>query len=370
MVRLLIKERYERLNHAGVQITLCALREKYWILRGRRVIRSVIEKCVSCRRHDARPLAAAPAPLPLDRVRDAAVFEVVGVDCAGPLFLKGGQKVWICLFTCAVYRAVHLELLSGLDVPTVLMALRRHIARRGRPVTMYSDNGGNFVGMNNCIERLDFKKIAALVAFEQIEWKFNPPAAPWWDGFWERLIAVLKGLLRRTLRRTCLNYEEMLTVLVDCEAVINSRPITFVSDDKNEIAPLSPAHFLQEVPEVGVVDLDRIEEYDFGRRYKYRQQIKRDLRKRFRDEYLGALARHKWKGRGNCDVKVGELVLIGKDCKKRIDWPLGRVVQIVPGTDGKVRLVRVATATGRLVRVAVQRIYPLEINCGDNVNFI
>ena len=53
-------------------------------------------------------------PLPLNRVGDAVAFNVTGVDFAGPLHLKSGNKIWICLFTCAVYRAVYFELAFSL----------------------------------------------------------------------------------------------------------------------------------------------------------------------------------------------------------------------------------------------------------------
>ena len=77
---------------------------------------------------------------------DAAVFEVIGIDLAGPLHLKYGSKAWICLFTCAIYRAVHLELLSSLSTVCFLESFRRFIARKGRPSIMFTDNGTNFVG--------------------------------------------------------------------------------------------------------------------------------------------------------------------------------------------------------------------------------
>ncbi|XP_017889188.1 uncharacterized protein LOC108630395, partial [Ceratina calcarata] len=224
LVHLLIREKHIELNHAGEVITMNALREK----------------------HQAKQVSAHTAPLPLDRVRDALIFEVIGVDFAGPIYLKGGQKAWICLFTCAVYTAVHLELVSSLNVATFLMALQRHISRRGRPSVIYSDNGTNFVGLNNQLRALDYEKIAKTVAIQQIEWKFNPPSAPWWGGFWERLISVLKRLLRRTLKKTYLRFEEMMTTLTDCEAVINSRPITFLSDSQEDIMPLTPSMFLHE----------------------------------------------------------------------------------------------------------------------------
>ncbi|XP_033228963.1 uncharacterized protein LOC117180578 [Belonocnema kinseyi] len=164
-----------------------------------------------------------PPFLPLERIREAAVFEIIGVDFTGPVYLKGGEKAWICIFTFAVFRAVHFETLKSLDVASFLMALRRHIARRGRPSIIFSDNGTNFVGLSNELERVDLEKVTGDENLQGIEWKFNPPSTPWWEGFWERLIGILKRLLRRTLKKSCLDYVEMLTVLLDCEAIINPR---------------------------------------------------------------------------------------------------------------------------------------------------
>ena len=84
---------------------------------------------VQCRRHNAKPLESVSVPLSINRIREAAVFEVIGVDFTGPLYLKGGQKAWVHLFTCAVFRAVHLEVITSLSTTALLMALRRLISR-------------------------------------------------------------------------------------------------------------------------------------------------------------------------------------------------------------------------------------------------
>lgn len=160
-----------------------------------------------------------------------AIFEVTGVDYAGPLYLKGGEKAWICLFTCAVYRAVHLELVTPLSTEAFFEAFRRFIARRGRPSIMYSDYGTNFTGANNLLDRVDWDEIRRYSAFKSIEWRFNPPTAAWWGGWWERLVRSVEELLRRVLKRACLTYEEMSTTLCDCESIINARPITYLSED-------------------------------------------------------------------------------------------------------------------------------------------
>jgi hypothetical protein len=99
---------------------------------------------------------------------------------------------------------------------------RRFVAQRGRPAIVYSDNGTNFVGLDNAFTHLEWEKIPKHCAIERIEWRFNPPAAAWWGGWWERLIRLLKQLLCKTLGKASLTYEELETTLCDCESVINN----------------------------------------------------------------------------------------------------------------------------------------------------
>ncbi|GFV70271.1 integrase catalytic domain-containing protein [Trichonephila clavipes] len=97
-----------------------------------------------------------PVPLPPDRIHRVAAFQITGAYLAGPLSLRGGSKAWIVLFTCAVYRAVHLDLVSSLSTESFIQALRRFWARRGRGSTLYNDNGTNFVGAANAVKSLDW----------------------------------------------------------------------------------------------------------------------------------------------------------------------------------------------------------------------
>ncbi|GFV70256.1 integrase catalytic domain-containing protein [Trichonephila clavipes] len=115
-------EYYHRQNcYAGTQMLLGILRERFLIVRGRRVVRKIVRNCIRCQRYKCKSPSSEPVSLPSDRANDAAVFEVVDVDLAGPLYVKGGQKSWIFLFMCATYRAVHLELTSSLSNDAFLL---------------------------------------------------------------------------------------------------------------------------------------------------------------------------------------------------------------------------------------------------------
>ncbi|XP_054708163.1 uncharacterized protein LOC129217942 [Uloborus diversus] len=234
-------------------------------------------------------MSCEPKTLPADRIEDCAVFQVVGIDLAGPLFLKFGLKVWIVLFTCAVYRAIHLELVSSLSTETFLLALRRFISRRGRPRTIYSDNGTNFRGAFNEFSNLDWEKIQRESNTLRIFWKFIPPTAAWWGGWWERFVRLVKELLRCTLENSVLSYEELETVLCECEAVINSRPLTYAGENSQDLIPLTPSMFLTENRSSDVRDLDEIDSKHLVKRIRYRAKLLGDLKGRFRREYLSQL---------------------------------------------------------------------------------
>ncbi|GFU55540.1 integrase catalytic domain-containing protein [Trichonephila clavipes] len=264
--KLLIRSIHKKNCHAGIQIMQSLIRERFWIIRARKTIKSILNECFICARFKVKSLSSGPSPLPPDRVNDCAIFEVVGIDLAGPLFLKTGEKVWITLFTCAVYRALHLELVNALSSDAFLLALRRFIARCGRPRIIYCDNGTNFRGAFNDLGKLDWHKISRETSTQKIVWKFIPPTAAWWGGWLERLVRIIKELLRRSLGKLILSYEELSTVICDCEFLINSRPLTYISENPQELIPLTPAMFLIENRCSDTADIDELNSRDLRKK--------------------------------------------------------------------------------------------------------
>lgn len=354
--RAIILAEHEQHCHAGPQTTSGLLRQRYWIIDGRRTINSVISKCPACRVFTAPRCNVTSAPLPKNRIKDTAVFDVTGVDLFGPMFLAGGDKVWVVLFTCAVYRGVHLEITPTLSTEGFIRALRRFVARRGRPATIYSDNGLNFVGSNNLFANIDWEKVMRYAAVKKIQWIFNPPTAAWWGGFWERLVGSCKRQLRRVLGKRVTNLEELQTIMCDVEDTVNRRPLTYLSD-VDPLIPLTPATFMRDNGESGIPEADVIDEESLRAAARRSQKIRQEFRSRFRREYLGSL-KH-LEGSRSVDIKPGDVVLIEHDNKKRLDWPLGVVKTVYPGRDGKIRSALVKTTAGEFLR-PVQRLFMLE----------
>lgn len=364
LVDQLIKEVHKKNGHCSIQILMSILRERFWIIRSRQAIKNILANCVNCLRFTAKPCKVVPAPLPEDRIKDAKVFEVVGVDLTGRFILKDKSLVYVVIFTCAVFRCVHLELVSSCETDVFLEALERFINKCGRPSIIYSDNGKTFVGANNWFNKLDWDRIVREMAIKKIVWKFNPPTAAWWGGWWEILIRLMKDLMKRILGRQRLNYEELLTCVSHVQALMNSRPLTYVTEDSEDFIPLTPSHFLQDISEIRMPEITLNSADGLRKRYQYQMELKKQLKSRFRKEYLGALIQKGNNGKIR-EVKVGEIVLVGTDNQKRILWPMARVIEELPGQDGHLRLVRLATSKNGVPKTMLrplQRLYPLEVS--------
>ena len=143
--KLIVMDCHARVLHNGVKQTITQLRTKYWIVKGRQFVRRLLNEYRSCKRFNARPFKGkSTPPLPEFRVRESPPFHSTGVDYAGPLYLRNGEKVWICLFTCCVAWAVHLELASDMTAAAFIRCLRQFSARRGILGRICSKNSKTF----------------------------------------------------------------------------------------------------------------------------------------------------------------------------------------------------------------------------------
>ena len=104
------------------------------------------------------------------------------------------------LFTCAITRAIHLELVEDASEISFLYAFRRYVARRQYPVTVISDNAKIFLAANKTLRDVaNGVKVKELFNMYRIDWKFIPSRSPWFGGMYERLIGLTKNLLKKSL---------------------------------------------------------------------------------------------------------------------------------------------------------------------------
>ncbi|UYV73046.1 hypothetical protein LAZ67_10001662, partial [Cordylochernes scorpioides] len=173
---------------------------------------------------------------------------------------------------------------------------------------------------------------------------------------------TLRSLLRRLLGKRVVNYEEMVTILENCERVINARPLTYIAEDNDDLVPSTPVMFLREPRTEGEIDLNEFR-CNFGKSYEKRKRLLKEFRKKFRSEYLGLLVHHDNRKKQR-QLKVGDIVLVEVENRKQINWPMGKITKVFPGTDNVRRLVEVKTKSGFMKR-EVQRLFPLEVPSKD-----
>ena len=166
--------------------TLAEIRQRFWIVKGRAAVKSVMYKCIPCRKRKAPLVTQRMADLPKDRVTPGLPpFSMVGVDLFGPFIVKRARselKRYGCLFTCLTTRAIHLEVCNTLETDSFINALQRFVSRRGNPVEVRSDNGTNFVGghrkLRTAIEDWNQDKIHDFLRQREVKWIFNPQLHP------------------------------------------------------------------------------------------------------------------------------------------------------------------------------------------------
>lgn len=353
-VRLLVVETHRRLGHQGVAAVLNRLRQKYWIIRGRSLVKAVVKSCAVCRQFRSVAYRQVPTLLPSFRVEPAKPFRTSGVDLFGPMYVaeKGKEMrmpVYGCLFTCPSVRAVHIELVQSQSAVAFLRAFRRFYARRGPIQTLYSDNAGNFQGA-----------VDALQSEFGVTSRFIPPRCPMWGGWWERMVGVTKAVLKRVMGRSRLTLDELTTVLVQTEGYINARPLTVINDDMDREV-ITPACFLGGIAPPPAPAGEKLEEY-LLRGIKILEDRARHLWKIWTEEYLSRLETWDARARRNGEhPRVGDLVLMNPESAlNKGSWPLARVVSFLPSRDGFPRIAEVKTASGVVLRRSTTKLHFLE----------
>ena len=370
---LIVSSVHSSQYHGGVIGTLTAIRQNYWIPKGRQCVKAIIRRCITCKKQSGKPYSAPdPPPLPKIRTLDAPPFTVTGVDFTGALYVRFNSeelKVYICLFTCAATRAVHLEIVTDLTTETFLLAFRRFASRKSLPKIVISDNASTYMSAaTELYDLFNSKTLATHLGRQGVEWKFIPKRAPWFGGFWERLIGLTKTCLKKVLGRAHVTLATLETMVVEIEAVLNDRPLTYLSDDIQDLQPLTPSHLLygRRITRVPHEQVSDVQDGDYGntsdvsKRARVLAHVLEHFRNRWKQEYLTSLREfHKQSGNNIQEISVGDIVLVHNE-EPRIQWKLAVIEKLNKGQDGLIRSADIRTSTGTTNRPIV-KLYPLEV---------
>ena len=204
---LIILATHKKQLHVGLNCILTALRQSYWVPSTRQIVRQLLTRCVTCLRVMGRPYNIPDlAPLPYIQTKQGKPFEITGVDFTGVLYVKtlqGEDKVYICLFTCGLTRAVHLEVVTDLNVETFMQAFRTFVYHKSLPQVMILDNASTYTSVAIELEQLlNSTKLNETLSLRGVRWQFIPKRAPWYGGFWEQLMGMTKSTIKKVLGRS------------------------------------------------------------------------------------------------------------------------------------------------------------------------
>ncbi|XP_068245307.1 uncharacterized protein [Palaemon carinicauda] len=322
-----------------------------------------------------------PPPLPSERVTFTRSFDCSGVDFTGAYNVYDvsskslndiPSKAYICSFTCTSSRAIHLELVRTLSTVDFLLALRRFCALYPTPRVIISDNGSNFQGCNQFLQQIkDEPEVLAHLNHMSIQWKFITPRAPWFGGFYERLIGVVKGSLSKALYHKRVTFDELHTVLCEIKSIVNNRPLTYISDSCEEEF-LTPNQLLYGRNIIIAPPLNNLadNEIPYGENIDVREQYARlcSVLKKFesiwQNYYLTSLRERHYGNQSSSDnplsLRENDIVLVNLENNHKFLWPLGKITRLIFGRDNTVRSVEVSVH-GKLYERSISKIVPLEI---------
>ncbi|XP_038106731.1 uncharacterized protein LOC119766322 [Culex quinquefasciatus] len=256
--------------HSGPSALLATIRQRFWPLRGRDLVRREVKSCITCFRCRPPVPQQQMAPLPAVRTTPTRVFANSGLDYCGPFLVRplygrgANVKMYVAVFVCLSVKAVHLEVVPDLTTTACINGIKRFVGRRGRLIELRCDNATAFVGADRELKEL---RKRYLEQFRTAEWenycldsgitfRFIPPRSPHFGGLWEAGVKSFKHHFRRIFGGRSCTVDELTTAVVHIESILNSRPLTPLTDHPDDLAILTPGHFLIGEPMFSIPEPD------------------------------------------------------------------------------------------------------------------
>ena len=380
LTKLIIEDCHLKCQHLGISAMLNKVRlSGFWIPKARQAVKNVISPCCVCKRFNSLSFKYPRVTnFPKHRVNFVKPFRHLGIDYTGHVWVKDGKvvkKFYLLVFTCLNVRAVYIDLVPEMSTNHFILAFIRFTNLYGIPSHIYSDNARSFIAGCNFIEEV-FLSPKYNEHFSKYNIKHIPiPAYSAWVGsVWERMIRVIKDCLYKAIGRARLTYFRLITVISDIQNAINSRPLTYrcSSDSGLEIIspncfirPLINSDFLFKDPEASVFTADPPSRKVLIKSLQDRDKILEDFRSIYYEEYLLSL-REQCKDLHQINfsnkIKIDDVVLVkGPPSKKRPNWVLGRVEELVHGSDNLIRSVKLKMGTGYSQHHSIKHLYPMEL---------
>ncbi|XP_068245361.1 uncharacterized protein [Palaemon carinicauda] len=337
-----------RLDHAGVDVTLCKLQSKFWVPSARKIIRSIKRGCILCRKLDAKVEGQKMGQISDERMSPCPAFYHTAVDIFGHFQIKDNVKkrttgkAYGVIFNCIVTRAVYIDVVDGYDTYSFLKCFRRFTAVHGYPDTVHSDLGSQLVSASKELKsdnNWNINEITEFGAKEGLKWKFNRSAdAAWQNGVSEALIKSVKRSLSMLIGTTILTFSDLQTIFFEIANLMNERPIGIKPGMDVELGTyLCPNDLLLGRASNKVPSGSWSTSGDTKKRLNFIQNVVDTFWRKWQRDYFPTLiVRQKWHT-DKRNVQPGDIVLIKDTNVVRGKWKMGQVVDTETGRDNKVR---------------------------------
>ena len=382
LTKLIVLDAHERCKHLGTPSTLaCIRRSGFWVIHGRSVVKSLINKCIICKKLNSFSFKyPKPNAFIADKVNFDRPYQHTGIDFTGHLFVKlagSVQNMYILIFTCLNIRAIHLELLPSMTCKDFLMAFVRFCNIYSIPEAIYSDNASTFLQALGIVsDSLIDDVFSQYLLKNNIRHVRIPLFSAWVGSAWERMIRTIKLSLNKIIGRTQIEYFQLITLLSDIEEAINSRPLTYVDFNDRDAHIITPNSFLKF--ETGrSLQFGHVDENEFvpsnsnemAKALTKRDNLFSHFKGLWTEEYLLSLretGRNLYQEDWTNKIAVGDLVLISSPSKPRALWQMGRVTQLLPGQDDLTRSVKVIRPDRTEGVYSINHLYPLELSVASS----
>ena len=240
---------------------------------------------------------------------------------------------------------------------------------------MLTDNAKTFKSVSVDVKKISrSSEVKQYLAKRQVDWQFIMERAPWLGGFWERLVRSVKRCLKKSVGRSLLTFEELRTLVVEIEATLNNRPLTYIYDDEEGLSyPLTPADLIYgrqiaTMPHQRHCNVISIFQ-SLTKRARYHFRLLEGFTKQWRREYLyGCVNTTETELELSTNSLVGDIVVFKEEGSARCWWKLAKVTELLKSRDNVVRSAKIqvlntdAQRRPTVLRRAVQHLIPLEVN--------
>lgn len=363
LTKLIILQEHVSNAHMLNKSVAMRLMEKYYIPNINWTISKIIKnECYECRRVNARPQIPMMGDLPIERLGYLQPpFTYTMIDVAGPFEIMCGRKYgkrWLMVMSCLTTRAIHIEILDSMDAKTSLYALLNFCYIRGKPLTIISDNGTNFVGANRNLQLqlMEHNKFLEDQGKESISinWEFHPAKGSYMNGAVERMIGLIKNAMKRLVKEikilhARLDETTLRHMIHKIIYILNSRPISMIPIEGTNTF-LTPNLFLMNRPDaMNYPIISKCTDIDLN---KFKNEIDTFIKilwQHWLKAYVPTIMmREKWIEKKK-KLEKGDIVVTA-DPSSTNSWRLGVITDLIEGSRDQVRKVEILLGKNAIIK--------------------